>query len=522
MKSHNVLARLAGAQPDVLRSARTEKVKYTAMGGVLLTTAGVAGVSAGFALNTAVGLSVAAAVVTGALWALVIFNLDRMLVVSMTRQSGWVRNVFTAVPRVALAVVIGAIISVPLVLRIFQPEIDAELPRLHSDNLIAAQQKLDQEFADIAPLQKQVDDLQAVASGQAQPAVDADPDVQAAQKQVDEAQAAYDKAAQAAQCELDGSCGTGQRGGGEAYRGAKARADQAETALNTAKAKLDAATAAANTRISGSAASNRDAATQQLAVLAPQLEQRKQARADRQATLGTSEDRSEGLLARLEALDRLSADNATMRSANWALFLLFLLIEVLPVLVKLLAMVGRETLYDRLLRSEEDTLEQRATMTSNNILELEKHRAAEQLTAGQQANTLLVAKQSEIAKKAIDIWGRIATSRSDAEIARWYAQHAGQQATPAPSSAAPAQTTPAPTGHPANPAPTGQPAAPTPAGQTASPQPTAPPAPPIPDQRGVQSYQQFKAQYAGQSANGNGNSNSGGSGAGGGGQTPSN
>ena len=70
MSHDNVLARLAGAQPDVLRSARTDRVKYTAMGGVLLTTAGVAGVSAAFALNTAVGLPAVAAIVAGALWAL--------------------------------------------------------------------------------------------------------------------------------------------------------------------------------------------------------------------------------------------------------------------------------------------------------------------------------------------------------------------------------------------------------------------------------------------------------------------
>src|SRR3712207_3957071 len=118
MSSLNLLARLAGAQLDVLRRARTDRVKYTAMGGVLLTTAVVAGVSATFALNTAVGLPITVAAVAGVLWGVVIFNLDRMLIVSITRQSGWLRNLLTAVPRLLLAIVIGSIISVPLVLRI--------------------------------------------------------------------------------------------------------------------------------------------------------------------------------------------------------------------------------------------------------------------------------------------------------------------------------------------------------------------------------------------------------------------
>src|SRR5690348_8177868 len=109
---------MAGAQPDLLRQAPADKTRYTAMGGVLLTTAAVAGVSAAFALNTAVGLDPVSSVVVGVLWGWVIFNLDRMLIISLTRHGGRWRNVLTAVPRVLLAVVIGFVISAPLVLRI--------------------------------------------------------------------------------------------------------------------------------------------------------------------------------------------------------------------------------------------------------------------------------------------------------------------------------------------------------------------------------------------------------------------
>jgi hypothetical protein len=260
---------LAGAQPDVLAKAHTERVKQAAMGGVLLTTAGMAGVSAAFALATAVRAPLIAAAVAGLLWAVVIFNLDRMLVVSMTRHGGWWRNVATVLPRVALAVVIGAVISVPLVLQIFQPEIDAELKRLHVENNIAAKAELERQFAEIPDLQKRVDQQQAVASGNAQAAVDADADVLAAQKQVDSAQTAYNTAADAAQCELVGSCGTGQPGVGEAYRQAKQRAEQARTALDDAKDRLDAVTADARTRILQGAAANREAAQKELTTLVP-------------------------------------------------------------------------------------------------------------------------------------------------------------------------------------------------------------------------------------------------------------
>jgi hypothetical protein len=497
MSSLNLLARLAGAQPDVLSRAKTDRVKYTAMGGVLLTTAGVAGVSATFALNSSVGLSMAVAAAAGVVWAVVIFNLDRMLIVNMTRQTGWVRNLLAAVPRLLLAVVIGSIVSVPLVLRIFQPEIDNEMQIMHSENLIAAQETLDRQFADIGPTQDKVDQLQAVASGESQPSVSTDPDVLAAEKRVGAAQAAYDKAAAAAQCELDGTCGTGERGVGEAYRKARAAADAAKATLDDETAKLDDATALARAKISGSVASNRQAASDELKTLVPRLENRKAERTAAQARLDSGELNSEGMLARLEALDRLTADHGNMAAASIALSLLFLLIEVLPVVVKLLTMVGPPTLYERILANEEDTLEKRATQRNDVVTQVEQHLKDEQVRQGQDVNKLLVDKQSAIAKKAIDTWGRIAMSRSDQELARWYAAHSGQAPAPAPTPA------PAPPKVPtAITVPLMVPVAPI------SPPPTSPPGPAPgrqPAHGGGQTYQQFKALAGAPPANGHHN-----------------
>lgn len=488
--SVNLLARLAGAQPDVLSRARTDRVKYTAMGGVLLTTAGVAGVSATFALNTAVGLPIVLSVIAGVLWAVVIFNLDRMLIVSITRQSGLWRNLAAVVPRLALALVIGSIVSVPLVLRIFQAEINSELQVLHSENLISAQKTLDEQYADIPAAQAKVAELQAVASGERQPSVSSDPDVVSAQQEVQSAQATYDKAAHDAQCELDGTCGTGQRGVGEAYRQAKAKKDSAAAALAAANAKLADVTAKAEARISGSAASNQDAARAELATLKPRLDQRTKERDAAQARLDRGELGNEGLLARLEALDRLTADHTNMQRASLALMLLFLLIEVLPVAVKVLANLGTPTLYDRILDKEEQTLEKRAAQHHDVVLEVEDDLKNEQIRQGKDNNKLLVNKQSEIAKKAIDTWGRIAISRADDELARWYAKHSGQNppAGPTPRTAPVPNRKTVPTSVTvplmAQPSPSAQPAPTSPTPKTAS-------GARMPG--GNLSYQQFKA-----------------------------
>ncbi|MGW3992448.1 DUF4407 domain-containing protein [Amycolatopsis sp. NPDC004772] len=438
------LARLAGAQPDVLAKAKTDRIKYSAMGGVLLTTAGVAGVSGAFALISTLKLPPAVAALAGVLWAVVILNLDRMLIVNIRRQSGWLRNLGAAVPRLLLAVVIGSVVSMPLVLRIFEPEIANEIQVMHSDNLIAAQEKLNRQFADIDTTQKKVDELQAVASGQSQPSVSGDTDVVAAQQRVTAAQQAYDKAAGEAQCELVGSCGTHEPGVGQAYLQAKAKADQAKGDLDTANSQLNDAKKRAQDKIAGGAASNAKAAAAELSTLVPRLEERKKARTEAQGRLDRGELGNDGLLARMEALDRLTEGSSQMQLAKLALALLFLLIEVLPVVVKLLSLVGEPTLYDKLLAKEEKTLEKRAGGRTDLTLEIEQDLRDQQLQQAKLANKQLVDQQAQIAKAAIETWGRIAKSRSDEELKRWYRVHSGEPepaATPPPPATQPVAVT---------------------------------------------------------------------------------
>ncbi len=433
------LARLAGAQPDVLAKARTDRIKYSAMGGVLLTTAGVAGVSAAFALSSTLKLPPAIAAPAGLLWAVVILNLDRMLIVNIRRQSGWLRNLGAAVPRLLLAVVIGTVVSMPLVLRIFEPEIANEIQVMHSDNLIAAQEKLNRQFADIDTMQKKADELQAVASGQSRPSVSGDADVVAAQQRVTAAQQAYDKAAADAQCELVGSCGTHHPGVGQAYLEAKAKADQAKGDLDAANSQLHDAETKAQDKIAGGAASNAKAAQTELSTLVPRLEERKKARTEAQGRLDRGELGNDGLLARMEALDRLTQGSSQMQLAKLALALLFLLIEILPVVVKLLSLAGEPTLYDKLLAKEEKTLEKRAGGRTDMTLEIEQDLQDQQLQQAKLANKLLVDQQAEIAKDAIETWGRIAKSRSDEELKRWYRANSGE---PEPAAAPPPPAAP--------------------------------------------------------------------------------
>jgi len=471
MTSRHLLARLGGAQPVILRETPGDAIRYSTMGAVLVGTAAVAAISAAFALNTAVQLPAVPAMVIGALWGLLILNLDRALIVSMARRSGIWGNVSAALPRLLLALLIGVVISVPLVLRIFQPEINNELQVMHSENLIANQKKLDAQFADLQTMQAKFDRLQRDANGQAEPGISDDPDVKAAEVAVQAARAAYDKAFGDAQCELIGKCGTGNPGPGGAFERVDGKAREALATLNAAEDKLRQARDAAQRRVTAAAA----AAQAELKTLGPALQQRKDDRVTAQRRLEAGESDNTGLLARLEALDRLSDGRPMMLLAHWALILLFTCIELLPVLAKLLSGAGASTLYDQLVDRREAGVLDVDKIRADGQLEivelradvrrqLERDRAAAQVQAGKRANARLVVKQQEIADRAIDVWAQVADRRTDDELARWYARHVRSTvAGPAPPTwPIPAQSNPAQS-NPAQPTPAnGQPRVPQP------------------------------------------------------------
>lgn len=68
-----------------------------------------------------------------------------------------------------------------------------------------------------------------------------------------------------------------------------------------------------------------------------------------QASFYAQEQASRGILIRLEALSQLSSNNATISAVRFLLFLLFLVIECLPVTVKLLQAPGE---YEKILARE--------------------------------------------------------------------------------------------------------------------------------------------------------------------------
>src|SRR4051794_4651078 len=164
----NGMAVLAGARPDVLASAPGARAKFVALGGVLLSTGGLAAVSAAFAVHMALGVWWPFALVIGLGWGAVIVNLDRMVLVGMGHDSSWQRNLVLAVPRVGLALILGIVVATPLTLQIFHKEIDTEIVQMQAERSDAFRTGLesDARFADLPSLRSRITTAESVvASG---------------------------------------------------------------------------------------------------------------------------------------------------------------------------------------------------------------------------------------------------------------------------------------------------------------------------------------------------------------------
>jgi hypothetical protein len=345
----NGLAVLSGARPDVLAAAPGARAKFVALGGVLLSTGGLALVSMAFAVHMALGVWWPFALLIGLGWGFVVVNLDRMLLVGMAHDSSVKRNLVLAVPRVGLALILGVVIATPLTMQVFSKEIDTEIVTMQAEAGDAYRASLadDARFAHLPELESRIATSEAiVASGGMADAglgvVRAE--VTAKQAELDAELATARELEAKAQCELDGSCGTGDAGTGQAYIEARAAADAQAAVVTSARSALDdaiAAASAAEGRSASLAATSLETDRSELARLTLELDRL-------QASFDATNEGSGGLLMRLEALDRLGDRNGTLAAAQFMLSLLFMSVEILPVLMKLLLNFSPPTAYDRL------------------------------------------------------------------------------------------------------------------------------------------------------------------------------
>lgn len=313
----------SGVNADILEKCPSDKNKYVGIGATIFFTGLLAFFSSGYALFT-VFESYWAAIAFGAVWGLMIFNLDRYIVMSMKNNGKWYRDLLVALPRVGLAVLLALVISKPLEMKIFEKEIEGELVQMEQEVYKAQEDRVKDRFTgEIAANQAQINTLK---------------------NEIVDKTSARDTLTRRAVQEADGTGGSRKKNLGPIYRAKRAEADKAEAELAAVIARNE-----------------------------PLILEKEQANTELLAKIGQEtatlqRSRYNGLAARMEALSRLSKKSEAILLASMFIMLLFIAIETAPILVKL---ISYRSPYDYLLHEHEHVFQmanlETTTLRSNAI-----------------------------------------------------------------------------------------------------------------------------------------------------------
>lgn len=353
----NFLWWCAGAHQKLLQQFPSEQTKYAGLGGVLLATLILAALSSGYAIYSVFG-NMMWTVAFAAIWGLIIFNFDRFLVSTMRKYGvSKSRQVWMAIPRLALALLIGLTIARPLELKIFEKEIAVKMQEnqhhkiQRNDSLLRLENKHLIETADV--------ERQRLTARKG-----------TIEDTLSHLQNAYVQ-------EADGTGGSGQRGIERLTRLKMDAYNKAQFQYAPELKMLDSSLRSQDSIIS----------TAQLG-----LEQR---RKDYAATTAVNM----GFLEKNKALSDLSDEEPSVWWTSVLLSLLIILIEVGPILSKLIMPVGP---YDIALAKEEllQMAEDENAMRQSKEVTFAKRKAFYQKQ--KEMSDELVSKLTELQKKHID------------------------------------------------------------------------------------------------------------------------
>lgn len=476
----NFLAVLGGADIEILEHVGSERSTFVAIGAVMLGTASVAALSMVFALYNAVlvvsdpstgqraqhqpMINLIVSIIFGLLWGSFILVVDRALIKTMQGVHGLKRAFRYALPRLFLALIIGLVVSTPFTLQIFRSEIAVEMKKIQVGEFDSYQESVDSNDATTALEKKREDIEEALAIYRGDKVNDpedlalaqAQADYDEAQKSAEDALIAAQTAEQQRVCEInpdDPTCEnvttTGVPGDGpeaEALRKASEQAqqkskeadnkrDEARTALDAAKANHEKLREESQKKqieqahddLCGASAP-RDSDP---SAYGPGCEggyQRDLRHLEENVNImlsgGETIRNNNGLLAQINALWHASLNSPMGFISHGAVALLFIIIELFPVLLKTMLAVRGESQYDRVFRklreSEMEKVEAHAAQERDRI-DRETRRAKEigedmlqrEIDLGKSANENVAEQMRIILDQTLSHW----TDRSQTMLA---------------------------------------------------------------------------------------------------------
>lgn len=359
----NFLWWCSGAHQKLLREFPSEHSKYSGLGGVLLATFVLAALSAGYAIYSVFGNWIWT-ICFALIWGLIIFNFDRFLVSTMRKYGVSKRKqIWMAVPRVLLAILIGVTIARPLELKIFEKEIDTKVvENLHkkvqlNDSLLQIENK--------AQLQNAFTERGRLTDRKL-----------AIEDTLHRLQQSYVQ-------EADGTGGSGQRG-----------------IEDLTRLKMNAYTAAAQQYRPELQLLAGDIARQDSIISSSQssLEEKRK-------LYGSSIQGNVGFLERNKALSDLANEESSVFWTSILISLLIILIEVGPILSKLIMPVGP---YDVALAKEELV----SMAAAENEMRKDKELTSDKKKAFYQ-------KQREVSDQLVDQMSALQKKHIDQELDKW-------------------------------------------------------------------------------------------------------
>lgn len=343
---------MAGVDEALLDEVPEERNRYTGLGGVVIGTAAIAFVSmlAALTMVFGAGWTLVIAIPIALLWSALVGNFDRWLVSSGHGVMTWRQKAMVMFPRLIIAILLGVIIAEPVVLSIFGSAVEEQVKQTRQTENAAYEDSLRRcnpapdaaGTIPAAPAECTQKNMTLATAGAPTERMAERDSLTRQRAELAKKVAADNKELKRREdlarreCNGTGGAGlTGQAGEGPNCARNRAEADQFKTdsklAENTAKvAALDDKLTTLTEQLGGASTTYAKELTQKIAAKVKE-------RAAQQGHIG--------LLERLEALGVLKGKSAMLAISIWLVTLFFVVIDVLPALVKFLS---ARTTYDEL------------------------------------------------------------------------------------------------------------------------------------------------------------------------------
>lgn len=395
----------SGADLEILKKAETDANKYFGIGGTIIFTSLMASFAGGYAFFTAFKNPILS-VFFGLFWGALIFNLDRYIVstfgVGDGKRTISKQELIEAAPRLLMAMLLGFVIATPLELKLFEKEINAEI----STQIAIVNSTIIKSGENDPVLKRLKDERKELLTN-----------ISNRNKIIEDKRSSWEKANKDKNDEWNLGKFSGKRGKGEVYDDLKKRADELETSYITAKNEFTALNSKGYKRIDeiDKKITLRETLTQ------TEIESRK-----------TIQAQNDGLIARLKALDnlmyeeipyyeinngekelvRVEREKTVVWYAKWLITLLFIFIEIAPIMFKM--MTERGTYDDILDRIKHEAKVKQLLLQSNINEEINtavkvhadknEQKLNTELSANKDLLQSIADAQAEIAQVAIQEW----------------------------------------------------------------------------------------------------------------------